>query len=98
MVQTLSPVGPSSASGRSTLIFTNSSSPALIYAPLKQTQLARHLDPQVLIRQPRRHPPSRRAIEKPDLDQKRLVDLLRRILLLSQRGSQRDNTHPAPGL
>src|SRR5690242_8517458 len=62
---------------------------------LKQTQLARHINAQVLIRQPCRHASAWRAVEKANLDQKRLVDLFERILFLGQRRGERVQAHGA---
>src|SRR5258708_29397877 len=63
---------------------------------LKQTQLPRHLNPQMLISQSRSHPSPRRPVQKPNLNQKRLINLLQRILLLRQRRRQRIQPHPPP--
>ena len=49
----------------------------------------------MLIGQLRRHPPTRRTVEKANLDQKRLVHLFKRILLLRKRRSQRVEPHRA---
>src|ERR1700733_10043370 len=59
----------------------------------KQTQPPRHLDPKMLISQPRSHPTSRSPVQKPDLNQKRLIYLLERILLLRQCCSQSVQPH-----
>src|SRR5215469_14778273 len=50
---------------------------------------SRTFHPKVLIRKVRSHPPAWRAIEKANLNEKRLVNLLDRIRLLGERGSQR---------
>ena len=43
----------------------------------------------MFIRQPSRHSSPRRAIQKADLDQKRLIHLLQSILFFRQAGCQR---------
>ena len=49
----------------------------------------------MLIGQPGRHTSSRSAIQKADLDQKRLVDLLQGILFFRQAGGQGIQPHRA---
>src|SRR5215467_7116579 len=59
----------------------------------EQAQFPRHLDPQVLVSQTSSHPSSRRSIQKANLNQERLIHLFQSILLLSQRCSQRIQSH-----
>src|ERR1700758_2126625 len=59
-------------------------------AKLEQPRLpSRHIHAEVLIRKPRSYPTSRCTIQKPDLDQEWLIDLLKRILFLGHRRPQR---------
>jgi len=52
---------------------------------LKQWHLsAGHGQAKVLVRQPSRHAPARRAVEKADLDEERLVYLFERVLLFGE--------------
>ena len=47
----------------------------------------------MVIGQPRRHAPARSAVQKTDLDEKRLVDLLQCVLLFGQGGGQGVEAH-----
>src|SRR6266403_4609380 len=55
--------------------------------------LAVRCDSEMLVRQLGRDASARRAIQKPDLDQKRFVDFFNRILLLGQGRGQSVYTH-----
>src|ERR1700679_510582 len=61
----------------------------------KSRLLARHGKPKVLISQPSSHAAARRAVQKANLDQERLIDFLKRVLFFGQRSSQRAQAHRA---
>ena len=57
------------------------------------------MQPEVLVGPPRRDAAARRALEKADLDEKRLVDVLDRVALLAERrGQAADADRPAAEL